>query len=126
MSDKREDAPLQSQREDDPGAQPVSNRTLAIFFVALAIALVLGYLLLSKLVDISQEEDCALAHRRDCGASLMPLDRSHEAVGRLSHDGRGGSSMRFSLSELRSSRRAANRPHEAWRPSGGPARSLPA
>ena len=38
-------------------------------FVALAAALVLGYLLLSKLADMSQEEDCALAHRRNCGAS---------------------------------------------------------
>ena len=38
-------------------------------FVALAAALVLGYLLLSKLADMSQQEDCALAHRRNCGAS---------------------------------------------------------
>jgi len=62
------------QDEDDARARPVSDRTLAIFFVALATALVLGYLLLSKLVDISQEEDCALAHRRDCGASDTPLN----------------------------------------------------
>jgi hypothetical protein len=43
-----------------------------MYVVALAIALVLGYLFLSKLVDISQEEDCALAHRRNCGASANP------------------------------------------------------
>jgi hypothetical protein len=59
------------QHEDDTSAQPVSNRTLALFFVALATALVLGYLLLSKLADMSQEEDCALAHRKDCGASEL-------------------------------------------------------
>jgi hypothetical protein len=57
------------QHEDDASARPVSDRALAIFFVALAAALVLGYLLLSKLADISQEEDCALAHRKTCGAS---------------------------------------------------------
>ena len=57
--------------EDDASARPVSDRTLAMFFVALAIALVLGYLLLSKLADISQEEDCALAHRKTCGASEL-------------------------------------------------------
>ncbi len=39
---------------------------------ALAIALVLGYLLLNKLVDMSQEEDCALAHRYNCGAVEVP------------------------------------------------------
>ncbi len=43
-----------------------------MYVVALVIALVLGYLFLSKLVDISQEEDCALAHRRNCGASTNP------------------------------------------------------
>lgn len=48
---------------------------LALFFAALAVALVLGYLLLGKLVDISQEEDCALAHRRNCGAVELPSDR---------------------------------------------------
>jgi hypothetical protein len=60
------------QRDEEADARPISNRRLAMFFVALAIALVLGYLLLSKLVDMSQEEDCALAHRRNCGASEMP------------------------------------------------------
>ena len=38
----------------------------------LALALVLGYLFLNKLVQISQEEDCGLAHRRNCGAVVAP------------------------------------------------------
>jgi hypothetical protein len=38
----------------------------------LALALVLGYLFLNKLVQISQEEDCGLAHRRNCGAVESP------------------------------------------------------
>jgi hypothetical protein len=41
---------------------------LALFFVFLAAALVLGYLFLNKMVDISREEDCALAHRKNCAA----------------------------------------------------------
>jgi NADH:ubiquinone oxidoreductase subunit 3 (subunit A) len=45
---------------------------LALFFAALAVALVLGYLFLNKLVDISRDEDCALAHRYDCGAVEVP------------------------------------------------------
>ena len=44
-------------------SQYLSTRGLAIVFGGLAVALVLGYLFLSKLIDISQEEDCALAHR---------------------------------------------------------------
>ena len=51
------------------------DRLLAIFLAALVVALVLGYLFLNKLVDISSEEDCALAHRKNCAASEVPSDR---------------------------------------------------
>jgi len=61
-----------SKRDSDNESAPVSNRALVIFFAALAAALVLGYVLLNKLADISQEEDCALAHRRNCGAVEVP------------------------------------------------------
>jgi hypothetical protein len=50
----------------------LSTRGLLIVLATLAIALVLGYLLLSKLIDMSQEEDCALAHRYNCGAVEVP------------------------------------------------------
>jgi hypothetical protein len=52
--------------------QHLSTRGLLIVFATLTIALVLGYLLLSKLIDMSQEEDCALAHRYNCGAVEVP------------------------------------------------------
>jgi hypothetical protein len=55
--------------EDDRDLRPISDRGVAIYAVLLLAALVLGYLLLNKLADMSSEEDCALAHRRDCGAS---------------------------------------------------------
>lgn len=67
--------PGEQAPDDDADTQPVSNRGLLMFFLALAAALVLGYLLLNKLVDISREEDCALAHRRDCGATAAPSGR---------------------------------------------------
>ena len=53
-------------RSDPPATRSVSTRELVLIFVALAVALVLGYLFLNKLVDMSQEEDCALAHRHNC------------------------------------------------------------
>jgi hypothetical protein len=37
-----------------------------------AVALVLGYLFLNKLVDISRQEDCMLAHNKNCAAITLP------------------------------------------------------
>jgi hypothetical protein len=109
-SNDNDQSPL--QHDDDASARPVSDRTLAMFFVALATALVLGYLLLSKLVDISQEEDCALAHRKNCGASELSSSLHLASVDAMQ------------LADL--SRLAAYRPREAWQPFAEPARSLPA
>jgi hypothetical protein len=53
-------------------SQYLSTRGLVIVFAGLALALVLAYFLLNKLIDISQEEDCALAHRYNCGAVEVP------------------------------------------------------
>ena len=56
-------------------SRPIPDRLLAIFLAVLVVALVLGYLFLNKLVDISSQEDCALAHRKNCAASELPSDR---------------------------------------------------
>ena len=62
-----------AERDDHLG--PVSDRGLVIFIAVLVLALVLGYLFLNKMVQISQEEDCALANRRNCGAVEQPAGR---------------------------------------------------
>ena len=62
-------------RGSSPQSEPVSNTGLVLFFAVLTVALVLGYLFLNKLVDISQEEDCALGHRYNCGAVEVPNNR---------------------------------------------------
>jgi hypothetical protein len=54
---------------NDRDVGPISNRGIAIYAAILVLVLALGYFLLNKLVDISSEEDCALAHRRNCGAT---------------------------------------------------------
>jgi hypothetical protein len=64
-----------SKRESDDESGPVSNRALVIFLAALAAALVLGYLFVNKLADISREEDCTLAQRRNCGGVELPAGR---------------------------------------------------
>jgi hypothetical protein len=60
------------KRRDEDAMRPVSNRGLAIFVAMLAAALMLGYLFLNKLVDMSQEEDCALGNRYSCAAQVAP------------------------------------------------------
>ncbi len=60
---------------NDPNLRPVSDAMLAIFLAALAIALLLGYLFLNKLVDISRREDCMLSRSRNCAAIESPSDR---------------------------------------------------
>jgi hypothetical protein len=64
--------PIEPSKSGDEGTQYLSTRGLFIVLAALAVALVLGYLLLNKLIDISREEDCALAHRYNCGAVEVP------------------------------------------------------
>ena len=49
-------------------APPVSNAMLGIIIVAVVAALVFGYLFLSKLIDISRQEDCVLAHNKTCAS----------------------------------------------------------
>jgi hypothetical protein len=56
-------------------SRPIPDRLLAIFLAALLIALVLGYLFVNKLAAISSEEDCALAHRKNCAAVDVPSGR---------------------------------------------------
>lgn len=60
-----------SRRNEDT-TRRVSDRGVAIFFTMLLAALVLGYLFLNKLADMSQEEDCALGNRYNCGAVVAP------------------------------------------------------
>jgi hypothetical protein len=64
-----------SEHRVDQGLRPVSDAKLAIFLALLATALVLGYLFLNKLADISSQEDCMLAHRKNCAAVASPSDR---------------------------------------------------
>jgi hypothetical protein len=53
------------------GEQAPSGRAILAFFVVLAIVLVGGYFLLMKLIEISRQEDCMLAGRRNCAAPLV-------------------------------------------------------
>ena len=49
--------------------------SLLVTLAVLVVALVVGYLFVNKLAEISTEEDCALAHRKNCAAVDVPLGR---------------------------------------------------
>ena len=75
MKDKRgPSAPSGDPAHRGYNSQPIPDRLLAIFLAALVVALVLGYLFLNKLVDISSQK-IMLAHRKNCAASELPSDR---------------------------------------------------
>jgi len=57
------------------GEQAPSPRAIMAFLAIIALACVGGYFLLMKLIDISRQEDCLLAHRRNCAAIEVPSGR---------------------------------------------------
>jgi hypothetical protein len=65
-------SPVEVSKPGNEEAQYLSTRGLFIVLGTLAVALVLGYLMLSKLIAISQEEDCALGGRYNCAAVEVP------------------------------------------------------
>ena len=64
----KSDQPNSSRGGDRNAPPPIPGPVLALIFALVAVALVLGYLLLNKLADMSRDEDCGLAHRKNCAA----------------------------------------------------------
>ena len=62
--------PIESSKAGDDDTRYVSNTGLVIILAGLAAALVLGWLLLNKLVDMSREEDCMLSRNRNCAPGI--------------------------------------------------------
>jgi hypothetical protein len=52
-----------------------SDVAVLAFLAVLAVACVGGYFLLTKLIDMSRQEDCMLGGRHDCVAPLVVPDR---------------------------------------------------
>jgi hypothetical protein len=73
-----DDANNQSQsgrpRGDDDGGRTLSGREILFVMTLVALAVVGGYFLLLKLIDVSQQDDCFLAQRRNC-APAEPFRR---------------------------------------------------
>jgi hypothetical protein len=65
----------QSGKPDDNGEQTLSPLAILVIMVTIALVCVGGYFLLMKLIDVSRQEDCLLAHRRNCAPIEVPLSR---------------------------------------------------
>jgi hypothetical protein len=75
MNDDSGDQPRPARRLETRGETPPSGLALLAFFAALAVACLGGYLLLMKLIDMSRQEDCLLAHRRNCAVGIWENTR---------------------------------------------------
>jgi hypothetical protein len=59
---------------NDTGERTLSGREILVIFAVIALVCVGGYFFLLKMIDVSQQDDCILAHRRNC-APGEPLGR---------------------------------------------------
>jgi len=55
--------------------QTLSPRAVFVVLALIALACVGGYFLLMKLIDVSRQEDCLLAGRRNCAPIEVPSNR---------------------------------------------------
>jgi hypothetical protein len=60
---------------DDDSGSTLSPFAILAILVAIALACVGGYFLLMKLIDVSRQEDCLLAGRRNCAPIEVPSKR---------------------------------------------------
>jgi len=55
------------------GERTLSPLAILVVLTIIALVCVGGYFLLMKLIDVSRQEDCLLAGRRNCAAIEAPL-----------------------------------------------------
>jgi len=55
--------------------QTMSPGAIFVVLAMIALACVGGYFLLMKLIDVSRQEDCLLAGRRNCAPIEVPSNR---------------------------------------------------
>ena len=63
------------RRRDGGDEQTLSPLAILVILATIALACVGGYFLLMKLIDVSRQEDCLLAGRRNCAPIEVPSGR---------------------------------------------------
>jgi len=75
MSDEAENRSKSSKARNEDGEQTLSPLAIFVILTIIALVCVGGYFLLLKLIDVSRQEDCFLAGRRNCAAIEVPSSR---------------------------------------------------
>jgi hypothetical protein len=60
-------------RSGEPESETLSGPAILAILALLALVLAGGYFFLLKMIDISQHDDCVLAHRRNCDGPSAPF-----------------------------------------------------
>jgi hypothetical protein len=68
-------SPSKRSRRSSGDYESLPDRFVAAILLLLAVACVGGYFLVMKLIDVSREEDCMLAGRRNCAPVTVPSGR---------------------------------------------------
>jgi hypothetical protein len=68
MDDKKGDR-IQSREPGNGDSETLSGRAILAILTLVALTCVGGYFFILKMIDVSQQEDCFLAQRRNCAPS---------------------------------------------------------
>ena len=75
MNDETSNRSRSDKPRNGSSQQTLSTRDIVVVLAIIALACVGGYYLLMKLIDISRQEDCLLAGRRNCAPIEVPFSR---------------------------------------------------
>jgi hypothetical protein len=75
MNDEAGNRSRSGKPRNGGGEQTLSPLAIFVVLTIIALACVGGYFLLMKLVDVSRQEDCLLAGRRNCASIAVPFSR---------------------------------------------------
>jgi hypothetical protein len=73
MNDETGNRSRSGKPQNGGGGQTLSPLAIFVVLALIALACVGGYFLLMKLIDVSRQDDCLLAGRRNCGAIQVPF-----------------------------------------------------
>jgi hypothetical protein len=69
-------SPSGHPRHSDRGGNPaLPGAVILVILTVIALVCVIGYFFLMKLIEISRQEDCMLAGRRNCAPIEVPSGR---------------------------------------------------
>jgi hypothetical protein len=75
MNDEIANRPRPAEPGNTGREQTLSPRAILVILTIIALVCVGGYFLLMKLIDVSRQEDCVLAGRRNCAPIEVPSRR---------------------------------------------------